>query len=121
MSPFLAGFFLDANNRVVLAAISGDVIGLTLTRFDHVPPLEEIQLLTEKAIWLLFRRSDGYKVSFSSDPPEDIEAQLRRPEGRETLSLGVSLGLFVWPEWCPDLRDSHKPRWFIPLQGPIDA
>lgn len=120
-APFVPGFFLDAKGRVVLAAISDGIVAVSLTRFEAVPTIEDIQSLTNRAFWILFRRDNGYEMTFSDDPTKDHLQLLKQAEGRETLELGLGMGMALWPDWCPDLRNQVPHRHMNLLLKTLEA
>lgn len=117
---FFPGFLIDSKDRFVAVVAAADAVGVCTTRFPSMPSLSRVISATTEELWVMLKRGEGDKI-YLSEPRVSLrsaELVLQTPDCKESLHMAIEVGLGLWPEWCPDLRqegsDFH-PRTFVPL------
>lgn len=115
--PVMPGLLLDSENRIAVVVVSDETVGTSFRRLDYVPSLIEALEMLDSERWLVVGRSSGDKLH-TVEPHSDLMGcmvALETAEERETAIMAMSVGLKIWPEWCPDIRGQLSPRDIIPL------
>jgi hypothetical protein len=115
----LAAVLLDARERIALVMMSEDAVGISVSRYDDMPEEETFKRELAQRVWVVVFREAGEEVFISSTDPEareeDKPFKLNSPQERESVQFAVEVALGAWPEWCPHLRESIRPRSVIVL------
>lgn len=109
---------IDAKERIALCLVSDLTIGVSVDRYDTIPPRKEIERLAEDGDWIAaYRRrgSDLFKVK-----PPDLLGKMSELSGltsqdHEAGQFVIQLCLAAWPEWAPAYRSLYDPLFFIPF------